>query len=305
MNIDVSIIFVNYKTSNLIADSIKSIVEHVKEIVYEFVIVDNNSEKDLDKKFSGIIPSSIHTEYLYLKDNIGFGRANNEGAKVAQGKYLFLLNPDTLLLNNAIKILYDFLETHPRVKVCGGNLYDRDNNPVFSFRKIFPGPDWEFQELTRHMLRYPQNIKKRFFNFSGHPMPVAYVSGADLMISADTFKECKGFPEDLFMYWDDVELCKRVKDLGYEVYSVPEAKVCHLESRSFENVTQKTTFKIELQEKYRFVYLRRNAGKFKNSLANIIYFLYLISRSSTLPKGSKKDFYKIRKSFFLKFLRSN
>ena len=305
MDIDVSIIFVNYKTSHLIADSIESVIKHVKDISYEIIIVDNDSEKDLEAKFSNLTPSSIPVKCIFLPENIGFGRANNEGAKVAKGKCLFLLNPDTILLNDAIKILFEFIQSHPKVGVCGGNLYDINNNPVFSFRKIFPGPDWEFQELTWHLLRYPKNKRKRFFNFTGNPIPVAYISGANLMIKSNIFKECKGFPEDLFMYWDDVELCKRVKELGYEVYSVPDAKICHLESRSFENVSQKNSFKIELQEKYRFVYLKRNLGTFKYHLSNIIYSLFLSSRVLLQPKGSKKEYYKIRKLLFSKNLKSN
>lgn len=301
MDIEVSIIYVNYNTSHLIAESIKSVLRNVRDITYEIIIVDNNSEKDLENKLSGILPVNIRVEYIFLQENVGFGRANNAGAKLARGNCLFLLNPDTLLLNNAIKLLYDFISVHEKVGVCGGNLYDINDTPVFSFRKIFPGPNWEFQELTRHILLYPKNKRKRFFNYTRKPFPVAYVSGANLMIKSAVFKECKGFPEDLFMYWDDVEICKRVKDLGYEVYSVPEARICHLESRSFENINKKNSFKIELQEKYRIVYLKRNVGKFRYHFSNLLYYLFMQSRVMLLPKGPKKDFYKTHKQFFKKY----
>lgn len=305
MNIDVSIIFVNYNTSNLIADSIQSVLEKVKDIKYEFIIVDNNSEKDLEIKFSNLIPANIPIKYILLDENIGFGRANNEGAKYAKGKNIFLLNPDTLLLNNAIKNLFDFLEANPKVGVCGGNLTDAKNNPVFSFRKIFPGPNWEFQELTHHFFSYPRNKRKRFYNFTGKPFPVAYISGADLMIRTNVYRECKGFPEDLFMYWDDVEICKRVKDIGYTIYSVPEAKICHLESQSFENINLKKSLKIEFLEKYRIIYLKRNVGSFLTSLSNFLYYLFLESRIISQKKGDKRDYYKIRKDYFLKFRKNH
>ena len=303
MAVDVSIIYVNYFTSNLIADSLKSVVEKTLGITYEVIIVDNNTEPDLKEKFSALFPDTIRIKYVNLPANIGFGPANNEGAKHAEGEAIFLLNPDTLLLNNAIGILYDFLKKTPNAGVCGGNLTDADNTPVFSFRKILPGPNWEFQELTRHLFLYPTNQRRRFYNFTGKPMKVAYVSGANLMIKTEIYKECKGFPEDIFMYWDDVELCKRVKDLGYDIYSVPEAQICHLENKSFDNVNLKNNLKLEFQEKYRLIYLGRNIGRSKTAFANFIYRLFLQSRILTLGNGPKREYYKIRKDLFNKYLK--
>ena len=303
MAVDVSIIYVNYFTSRLIADSLKSVIEKTCGLNYEVIIVDNNTEPDLKEKFSSFVPDSLSVKYVFLKDNIGFGPANNVGALEAEGEMIFLLNPDTLLINNAIKTLYDFLKSTPKAGVCGGNLTDAQGTPVFSFRKILPGPDWEFQELTRHIFTHPLNQRRRFYNYTGRPMKVAYVSGANLMIRTDIYRECKGFPEDIFMYWDDVELCKRVKDLGYKVYSVPEARICHLENKSFDNVNLKNNLKLEFQEKYRHIYLRRNKGRFKANIANRIYHLFLQSRILALKEGNKKEYYKIRKHLFQKFLK--
>ena len=145
MSLDVSIIYVNYKTSDLILQSIKSVVEKVTDISYEFIVVDNNTENNLEKKLSEVIPSFINLKCLYLPENIGFGAANNEGMKHAKGKTIFLLNPDTVLINNAIKILFDFLQKNPDAGACGGNLYNIQNQPSYSFSKIMPGINWEFQ----------------------------------------------------------------------------------------------------------------------------------------------------------------
>ena len=144
MKTDVSIIYVNYYTSGLLVDSIQSVVNKTIGITYEIIIIDNNSEKNLRQKLQESISDTIPVKYLFLQENIGFGKANNEGAKIASGKYLLFLNPDTILLNNAIKILYDFMESDPQAGACGGNLYDSSNNPLFSFRKIFPGFIWDF-----------------------------------------------------------------------------------------------------------------------------------------------------------------
>ena len=297
MAIDVSIIFVNYHTSHLICDCLKSIVENVKDVVYEIIVVDNDSEKDLDATLSPIVPEGIRIHYVYLDKNIGFGRANNEGAKYAQGENLFFLNPDTVLLNNALKILSDFLKSHPKAAVCGGNLTDSEDRPAHSFRKIFPGISWDFQEFTHFIFSYPKNSRKRFFNFSSTPMRVAYISGADLMVRTNIFRECGGFADEFFMYWDDVELCRRIIEAGYYIYSVPQAHIRHLESRSFENVARKNSFKIELQEKYRCLYFKKNIGAINSVISNIFYRWFLESRILFSSK-TKKDYYKQRKEFF-------
>ena len=100
---DVSIIIVNYKTLSLIVNCIRSIIEKTDGISYEIIVVDNNSNDDFSKclkdKFGNLV------KCVPLQENIGFGRANNEGLKIATGRNIFYLNPDTLLINNAIKIL--------------------------------------------------------------------------------------------------------------------------------------------------------------------------------------------------------
>ncbi|MCH5238626.1 MAG: glycosyltransferase family 2 protein [Muribaculaceae bacterium] len=302
--IEVSIIYVNYNTSKLIADSLISVFNLVKDISFEIIIVDNNSEKDLERKLTSFIgQNAFNIKYIYLEENIGFGRANNVGAKIAEGEYLFLLNPDTILLNNAIKILNDFIKSRPKVGVVGGNLVTASDMPCFSFRKIFPGPDWDFQEFTHHIFRYPLNPRKCFFNFSDKPVKVAYIAGADLMIKKSIFQSVNGFPDDLFMYWDDVALCKLVRDLGYLIYNVPQAKIKHLVGESFNNINLNKTLKFELIEKYRFVYLRKYLSKPKVCVSNFFYKLFLDSRILFLSSGNKKQYYKIRRNFYKKFLK--
>lgn len=300
MATDVSIIYVNYHTSSLIRDSILSIGEKVKGISYEIIVVDNNSEKNLEEKLQDAIPYTVKTRYVYLEENIGFGGANNAGAEQAEGKYLFFLNPDTLLLNNAIKVLYDFMEVHPEAGACGGNLTESHQKPSYSFRKILPGVNWEFQELTHYIFSHPLNKVNNYYNFTDQPVKVAYISGADLMVRQKVFKETGGFDPTLFMYWDDVEICRRIDKAGYEIFNVPEAKICHLESQSFENEDLKENFKIELLEKYRIAYLKKNLSKVEYRAANLLYDLFLRSRE-LIHKGGYKAYYKLRKRYFEKY----
>ena len=114
MKFDVSIIIVNYKTSKLVADCIKSVINFTEGISYEVIVVDNNSEQDFKNEIIREVPdaSKDNFHFIPLSENIGFGRANNEGLKIAGGRNIFFLNPDTILLNNAIKILSEMPEGH-------------------------------------------------------------------------------------------------------------------------------------------------------------------------------------------------
>ncbi|MCD7864667.1 MAG: glycosyltransferase family 2 protein [Clostridiales bacterium] len=128
---DVSIIIVNYNTPEMVIDCINSIQTQTKEISYEIIVVDNGSRDDSLVIFKDKL-SDIAT-VINVGENLGFGKANNLGAKYARGDYLFLLNSDTLLVNDAISLLLQFLTDHSEVGVVGGNLYTTDMTASPSF----------------------------------------------------------------------------------------------------------------------------------------------------------------------------
>ena len=126
---------------------------------------------------------------ISLAENVGFGRANNEGIRGAKGRNFFFLNPDTILLNDALTILSDYLDTHKNVGACGGNLYDENLSPSLSYRRILPSIVWEINDL---LYQVPEKIfyrNNRRFNETGKPMKVAYITGADLMVKRETLIE--------------------------------------------------------------------------------------------------------------------
>ncbi|MDR3227452.1 MAG: glycosyltransferase family 2 protein, partial [Prevotellaceae bacterium] len=188
------------------------------------IVVDNasvdGSQQMIKKEFSNIT-------LIESCENIGFGQANNLGAKSASGKYLFMLNSDTILKNNATKILFDFIDKNPKVGICGGNLFDENNQPIHSYSAL-PGI---IQELKRLLLIPNTN----YFNHTNNPKEVGYITGADLMIRSDIFNILNGFDSDFFMYYEESELTYRVKKAGYKVYNIPQAQIIHLEKKSFSD----------------------------------------------------------------------
>lgn len=226
---DVSIIIVNYKTVPLILNCLESVYAKTEGVDFEVIVVDNNSGDGFAEKIQGKYPK---VQCLSLPENIGFGRANNEGLKIAKGRNIFFLNPDTLLLNNAVKVLSDYLDAHPEVGVCGGNLYDEDMKPTHSYRMCLPGIYWELNDLFHGLLdkmRWGKNVQ---FNHAGKPLKVGYITGADMMVRRKVLEQVGSFSPKFFMYYEETELTFRIKKAGYRVVSVPETEIQHLEGKS-------------------------------------------------------------------------
>ena len=113
---NVSVVYVNYKTVSLILNSIESIKKHTNDISYEIIVVDNNSGDNSEKLLTSIYPEVV---FIQAEENLGFGKANNLGVDVAKGEMVLFLNPDTLLENDAISEMYLFLKKNQLAGACG------------------------------------------------------------------------------------------------------------------------------------------------------------------------------------------
>lgn len=273
--VDVSVIIVNYNSIKLIIDSIESIVKQTNLVTYEIIVVDNNSEKGLiqilEPKFGNLVSC------IQLEENVGFGRANNEGAKIAKGRNLLFLNPDTILTNDAISIMSNYLDCNKDIGACGGNLYNSEDMPTRSFRRCLPSLSWLMGSLC--LFSFYETIlygKNKCFNTTDKILDVSYVVGADLMMPATLFKELTGFDSRFFMYYEEVELCARVTDRGYRIVNIPSAKIKHLEGKSSNNIVKKAQLHYDsMQCFYRIRY-----SKIYNWFVDIILFILSIQRLS-------------------------
>lgn len=294
---DVSIIIVNYHTSALIADCLNSITAKTQGLEFEVIIVDNNSEPELEsiiRNKTGLTNDS-RLHFLVLPENIGFGRANNEGLRIARGRNILFLNPDTILLNNAVKILSDFLDSHSEAGACGGNLYGEDMLPAQSFRRLLPGPIWELDELLNAKIQEVIFSRNKNFNHLSRPLEVGFITGADLLVKRSVLDITGSFSPDFFMYFEETDLCCRIKKAGYKIYSVPDAKIQHLESKSFEDTSSwESEKKTRWLEESRNIYYRRNLSTLHRRFSLLLYRLFLHSRRLLIKKPIKRQYYKDR-----------
>ena len=251
---DVSIIIVNFNTKKLLFDCISSVIKQTININYEIIVVDNNSQDDSVNELKNVFPN---VKLIALKENIGFGRANNEGIKLATGKYIFCLNPDTVVVNNAVKILFDFMEQHNNCGACGGNLYDKDMKKCYSFGY---GDDIISLLLRKTPLKYLFWCEyKKIKNYEKSKdktklWEVNSITGADLMLRKSVLDEVGCFNPKFFMYFEETELETRIRRKGYKIYFVPESKIQHLEDKHRNNKRKTNYFHESFVEYYRICY---------------------------------------------------
>lgn len=272
--IDVSIIIVNYNTKMLLKQCLEFVLEKTHDLEYELIIVDNASTDDSLQMLRDEFPNVI---LIASSENLGFGRANNEGIKIAKGRNILFLNPDTKLINNAIKILSDFIDTSDKIGACGGNLYDEMMQPTHSFQRLFPSIMYELNSL---LLNIPLKIfygKNTDFNTKDSPLCVAYITGADLMVKSEIIKKIGGFNPSFFMYYEETELCYRIKNAKYKIISIPDAMIQHLEGKSFgqEKISPK---RIKMILDSRYIFYKNCYSKLYGKIVDIIFNLNVYSR---------------------------
>ena len=161
---------------------------------------------------------------IQADDNLGFGKANNLALDQAKGDCILFLNPDTLLLNNALFELYSFLRSSDKIGACGGNLYDEDNKPTTSFSRKYPSFFWELLSImyiSPISLSHPRSI---FFNVSNKPIRVASIVGADLMVRKSVLSQVGAFAPEFFMNYEETELCHRIHKAKFDIYSLYEGQ---------------------------------------------------------------------------------
>lgn len=230
---DVSIIIVSYNTKNLLADCIKSIKSTDNNLNVEIFVVDNNSS---DATAEYIKKNFKQVNLIENKQNFGFSKANNQALKIAKGKYVLILNPDTKLFKDTLKSMYDFMEKNTnvgistcRVELASGEL-DRD------CRRRFPTPWRAFTHFSGLSKIFPNS--KTFDSYY-----MGYISdakqheidsavGAFMFTRKSAIEKVGLFDEDFFFYGEDLDWCWRFKEAGYKIFYTPGTKIIHYKGAS-------------------------------------------------------------------------
>lgn len=211
-----SVIIVNFNTKDLLKDCLSSILRQAQGINFEVLVVDNGSTDDSTVMIKEKFPQ---VSLIENKKNLGFAKANNQGIKRAGGKYILLLNSDTILKDNPLFRLIRFAEKHPQAGVIGGRLLNRDGREQPSVAPFFTLPKAFLWLLTGDRFLYSSPRK---------PCQVDWVMGAALMIKKEVIDKAGFLDEKFFMYMEEQEWCYRIKKAGWQVWFYPGAEIFHL-----------------------------------------------------------------------------
>ncbi len=258
--VSVSYIIVNFRTPDLVLRCVRSIREHTRSQSYEVIIVDNASGDDSVEKLGDL----QEVTFIANPKNMGFGEANNTAAKLANGDYLFFVNPDAYLLNDAAGIFSSFMNEQENqvVACCGSHLQDEEGNAQMSHGN-FPSLLEIFSQIGFHRLYrnyFEKHLSITLRNDSDENREVDYVLGAAMFVRAEVFNMIGGFDNRFFLYFEETELAYRLKKAGYRVMLLPRAKIVHLEG-GFEKDGVPNYAKIKWFAESRQLYFKKIKGQ--------------------------------------------
>ncbi len=227
-NPQLSILVVSYGTRDLTLECLSSVYRETGAVPFEILVVDNGSP---DGSAAAIAASFPQVRLFALRENLGFGAANNLAARQATGKYLLLLNPDTVVLERAIQKLYDFAERHPEAGIIGGRTYSGAGvlDPTscwgqptpwsvfcrtMGLSALFKGHRWFDPEVLGDWDR--DTVRE-----------VDIVTGCLLLIRKELWDRLQGFDPSFFMYGEEFDLCLRARKLGIRCLFCPDAEIIH------------------------------------------------------------------------------
>ena len=267
-----SVIIVNYNTKEYLKECIRSILSNLKGVGHEIIVVDNASHdrsvEMLNKEFPKI-------KLIKNKKNIGFGKACNQGFKLSKGGFIFLLNPDTRLIDDSIVRMIRFMEKND-ILIAGPTITYEDGSIQHSAQ---PFPSLIFESARAlglrgkhlHVRWLSKKILKGYFFASSirEPKPTGWVSGGAMMIQRSVVDK-KIFDEDYFMYYEDVDFCWRMKQKGVQTWFLPFAHIIH----HVKGSPQKSSVEHE-EFKSKLLFLKKSNGQVKYSI--FLGFLFILT----------------------------
>jgi GT2 family glycosyltransferase len=235
--VDVSVVIVSFNTREVLRECLQTLERQTSKVTYETIVVDNESADGSADMVERDFPA---VRLVRSAVNLGFAAANNRGFALAQGRYVSQLNSDAFMQPGALDLAVQHMDAKPTVGLSGGRLVGRDGSWQPSVRK-FPSPLNEALTLTGLAAKYR---KSRFFGRADRtwadprePGPADWVPGAFTLIRREVLEQIGHLDERFFLYFDDVDLCRRVKALGYSVWYFPDVVVTHLGGESAKAVS--------------------------------------------------------------------
>ena len=264
---DLSVVIVNYQTFDLTRDTINSILKYSYPFSYEIIMVDNASKDNSLDKLKNYFKDSV--KFISSKQNNGFAAGNNQGLKLASGKYVLLLNSDTIVWENTLEDIYNFMENNRKVGACGCRVLLANGDLDKACKRSFPNIKNSFYRL----FHIPTNSSKNDYNLDlpdNEIYEIECLTGAFMFIRQKCLDSVGLLDETFFMYGEDIDLCYRIKQDNWKIVYYGRAIITHFKGASSKKQKSKLIY-----EFYRamYIYYKKHLSNTTSFIINLIVYL--------------------------------
>lgn len=267
---DISIVIVNYNTKKLTLECIQSIYTFVLSYELEIFVVDNNSSDDSVTAIQSAFPQ---VNLIANEENVGFSKANNQAIRQARGKYILLLNSDTIVMENTLATMIQYMDEHQEVGAAGCEVLLPDATLDKACHRGFPTPEASFYYMTGLAKKYPKSPKYNSYHKSYLNMRAIHeidcLVGAFMLVRKETIDQVGMLDEEFFMYGEDIDWCYRIKEGGWKIIYNPSVSIIHYKGASSKKKPVKITY-----EFHRAMYLfhkKHYAKKYSFIINGVVY----------------------------------
>jgi GT2 family glycosyltransferase len=276
---DLSIVIVSYNTKEMLRDCLNALPAAASGLEFETFVVDNNSPDQSADMVAGEFPN---VKLIANTENAGFTRANNQALKISSGRHIVLLNPDTEARPGSLATLVDYLDARPDVGAVGPKLLNTDGT-LQKNGSSFPDPLTDFLVISQLGNLNRPAIDRRVWRRDDFDVEcdVPQVSGACLMVRGAVMKQVGMLDEDFFMFFEETEWCRRIRNAGWTVAYVPQAVVVHHWMGSVRQNSRAMTNRLFKSSR---IYYRKTGGR-ATQLANRLVLTFGTARNEFIHFG--------------------
>ncbi|MCC7232952.1 MAG: glycosyltransferase family 2 protein [Bacteroidia bacterium] len=268
MKVGISIIIVSYQVKELLRTCLLSIGNR-KNPQLEIIVVDNHSDDGTVEMLQNEFPETAVIKNAF---NAGFPAANNQAIRQSSGSYVFLLNPDTEICDDAVDLMYRYMEAHPEIAILAPRLLNPDHSLQFSIQPFIKVREIILEVFYLH--RFQKRSNRYFRKPVSGPIPVEAVSGAAMFIRRSTIEKIGMLDEDLF-WTEDMEYCYRAKMNGLQTCYFPGATIIHHIGASGK---KNPSMMISSQVLTKIRYFKKNHSRITFIIVWFFRFLHIVTR---------------------------
>lgn len=281
---DVSILILNYKTCELTINAIRSVYRSNTSYRYEIILVDNHSADGSVERFKEEFPE---IPLIANCENVGFAKANNQAMDAARGRYVLLLNSDTVIQPDTLDIMVHFMDNNPQIGASGCKIVLPDGSLDKACRRGFPTPSASFYYAFGFSKLFPRSPRFNQYQLSyldpDEAYPVDCLVGAFMLVRREVVEQVGKLDEEFFMYGEDIDWCYRIKQAGWDIWYYPKTFIVHYKGAS----SRRRPVKI-IYEFHRAMYLfhrKHYSSKYSFLTNGIVYLGIFVKCVSSLIKN--------------------